>query len=74
MFDARDGGVGVAFCGAVFVEGDVGLASTEDDAVDFRGGGDGFGMFWIGDYPLEVGVAGEIFHGRAGKGVAEKRF
>lgn len=59
----------------MFVEGGVDLAGAEDHA---------FNLFWrcnvvggvlgVGDYPLEMGLAGEVFDVRAGKGVAEKGF
>ena len=57
--------------GAVFVEGDVDLAGAEDDAVDFFWWGDVAGLVgWVGDDPLEVGVAGEVFDWRAGERMA----
>lgn len=61
LFDAGDGGVFVFFGGAVLVQGDVGLAGAEDDALDLFGRGDGVVVFRVGDDPLEVGFAGEVF-------------
>lgn len=34
----------------------------------------GGAVFWVGDYPLEVRVAGEVFEGGAAEGVAEEGF
>ena len=75
LFDAGDGGFVEVVLGAVFVEGDVDLAGAEDDAVDFFGRGDVVGLVgWVGDYPLKVGFAGEVFDGGAGERVAEEGF
>lgn len=61
--------------GAVFVQGDVDLAGAEDYAVDLVVGEDGFVIVGgIGDDPLEVGVASEVFDGGASEGVAQERF
>ena len=59
----------------MFVEGGVDLAGAEDDAVDFIVGFDGIiSMGGVGDNPFEVGVAGKIFNGGAGKGVSQEEF
>ena len=61
--------------GAVLVEGGVDLAGAHDDAVDFVVGFDVAGLVsWVGDDPLEVGVACEVGDGRSGEGMAEERF
>lgn len=75
LLDAGDGH-GIKFVlSAVFVEGGVDLARAEDDAVNFVVGSDGVvGVGRVGNYPLEVGVACEVFDGRAGEGVAEEGF
>ena len=64
MLDAGDGG-GVYFAlGAVFVQGDVDLAGAEDHAVDLVVGEDGVVVVGgVGDDPLEVRLAGEVFDG-----------
>lgn len=75
LLDARDGDLVFLVGGAVFVEGGVGLARAQDDALDFFGGGDGVvGVRGIGDDPLEAGVFGEFFDVGAGEGVAEEGF
>ena len=57
----------------MFVEGGVYLAGTEDDAVDLLVGFDGIVFVgWIGNDPLEVRVACEVFNGGAGQWVAEE--
>jgi hypothetical protein len=59
----------------MFVELHIGLAGAEDDAVDFFRRGDGIVVvFWVGEDPFEVGVAGEVFDGGAGEGVTEEEF
>lgn len=75
LLDAGDGG-GVEFVlGAVFVEGDVDLAGAEDYAVDLVVGEDGFVFVGgVGDDPLEVRLAREVFDGRACERMAEKEF
>lgn len=61
--------------GAVFVEGDVDLAGAEDYAVDLVMREDGFVFVsGVGDDPLEVRLAGEIFDGRACERMAEEGF
>lgn len=58
--------------GAVLVEGGVDLAGAHDDTVDFVVGFDVAGLVgWIGDDPLEVGVACEVGDGRSGEWMAE---
>ena len=76
LFDAGDGGGGEVFVGgAVFVQRGVDLAGAEDDAVDFVVRFDcRVGVGGVGDDPLEVGVAGEVFDRGAGEGVAEEGF
>lgn len=60
---------------AMFVQGDVSLARTQYDAVDLFWGRDGLVLVgWVGDDPLEVGFAAELFDGRAGERVSEERF
>lgn len=50
--------------GAVFVEGDVDLAGAEDYAVDLVMGQDGIVVVgWVGDDPLELRFASEVFDG-----------
>lgn len=59
----------------MFVESCVCLAGAENDAVAFFLGFDVARLVGgVGDDPLEVGIAGEIFDGRASEGVAEERF
>lgn len=58
----------------MFVELDIHLTGAEDDAVNLFGRGDGFVMFRVGEDPLEVGIAGEVFDGGAGERVAEEGF
>ena len=65
------------------MDGGVGLASTDDDALDLFGGIDGvcLGALCdlcrfvgrVGNDPSEVGVAGEVFNVRAGERVTEER-
>ena len=75
LFDAGDGGVFEFVLGAMFVEGDVDLAGAEDDAVDFFWRGDFVGFVGgVGDDPLKVGLAGEVFNGGASERVAEEGF
>ena len=50
--------------GTVFVEGDVDLAGAEDHTVDLVMGQDGIVVVGgVGDDPLEVRLAGEVFDG-----------
>ena len=59
--------------GAVFVEGGVDLAGAEDYAVDLVVGEDGIVVVSrVGDDPLEVGLAGEVFDGGSCKRVAKE--
>lgn len=59
--------------GAVFVEGDVDLAGAEDYAVDLVMGKDGIVVVsGVGDDPLELRFAGEVFYGGACERVAEE--
>ena len=75
LFDACDVCGFYLFVVAVFVEGSVDLASAEYYAFDFFGGGDvACCMFGIGDYPLEVGFAGEVFDVGSREGVAKEGF
>lgn len=49
---------------AVFVQGDVDLAGADDYAVNLVGGEDGVVVVaGVGDDPLEVRLAGEVFDG-----------
>lgn len=58
----------------MFVKRCVDLASTENDTFDFRRFGNGFGVFGVWDYPLEVGITRKVFDRRSSKGMAEKGF
>ena len=61
--------------GAVFVEGGVGLARAEDHTVNLIVREDRVVLVsGIGDDPLKVRLAGEVFDGRACERVAKKRF
>lgn len=61
--------------GAVFVEGDVDLAGAQNHAVDLVVGEDGIVIVsGVGDNPLEVGLAGEVFDRGACERVAEEGF
>jgi len=83
LLDTRDGGRGDFVGGAVLVDGGVGLASTDDDALDLFGSVNGVCLgalcdFWrfvgrVGNDPSEVGVAGEVFDVRAGERVTKER-
>lgn len=66
LLDARNGDVGDFVIRHVFSQGDVDLAGTQNDALDVGGFGDGFAVFWVGDDPLEVRIAGECFDRGAG--------
>lgn len=76
LFDTGDGCVlqgGVR--SAVFVESGVDLTGAENDAGDVFRGIDFVGVVCrIRDYPLEVGLAGEVFDRGAGERVAEEGF
>ena len=50
----------------MLVQCGVNLTGAKDDSLDFGGIGNGVGMFRIGDDPLEVRIAGEIFDRGAG--------
>ena len=83
LLDTCDGSRGDFVGGAVFVDSGVGLAGTDDDALDLFGRVDGvcFGALcdlWgfvgrVGDDPSEVGVAGEVFNVGASKRVTKER-
>ena len=61
--------------GAVFLEGDVDLAGTEDYAVDLVVGDDRIVVVsGVGDDPLEVRLAGEVVNGGTCEGMAEEGF
>lgn len=60
LFDTGDGCVLVLLVCAVLVEGNVDLASTEDDSLNLFRRGNGFVMFRVRDDPLEVGFTGEV--------------
>lgn len=75
LLDAGDGGGGELVFGAVLVQGDVDLAGAEDDAVDLVRGEDGVVFVGrVGDDPLEVRLAGEVFDGGARERMAEEGF
>lgn len=74
LLDAGDCGVFQGWVrGAVFVEGGIGLAGAEDDArdvlvrIDLRRLVRG-----VGDNPLEMGLAREVFDGGAREGMTEE--
>lgn len=57
--------------GTVFVQGNVDLPRAEDYAVDLVRGEDGFVIVGgVGDDPLEVRLASEVFDGGSGKRVS----
>ncbi len=61
--------------GAMFVEGDVDLAGAENHTVDLVGGENGIVFVsGVGDDPLEVRLAGEVFNGGACERMAEEGF
>ena len=72
LLDARDGRRPDLVGRAVLVQGRVDLARAENDAFNFFVRGDGLPMLGVGDDPLEVRFAGEVFDARAGEGVAEE--
>ena len=60
---------------SVFLQGGVYLTRAEDDSIDFFVGGDGIvGVGRVWNDPLEMRFAYEVFDGRAGDRMAEKRF
>lgn len=75
LFDARDGGVFLAFGFAVLDEGGVDLAGAHDHAFDLVVGFDVASFVRrVGNDPLEVGVAGHVFDVGAGERMAEEGF
>ena len=75
LFDARDGGVFLAFGFAVLDEGGVHLAGAHNHAFDLVVGFDVAGLVRrIGNDPLEVGVPGHVFDAGAGERMAKEGF
>ena len=64
-----------AFFLAVLLKRNVSLARAHNDALDFFWGCDSrSGVCGVGNDPLEMRVAGEVFDARAGEGMAEESF
>ena len=55
------------------MQGDINLASTEDYALNLLRLSDGVAVLWIRDDPPEMGIACELFDGRATERMAKKR-
>lgn len=76
LLNASDGGIleVVNVARSVFVQSSVGLTGTENDSVNLLWWRYRVAMLRIRNDPLKVRVPCEVFDGRAGKWMAEKRF
>ena len=75
LLDTCDGDGVELLLSAVLVQGHVDLTGAKNYAVNLVGREDSaIVVSGVGDYPLEVRFAGELFNGGAREGMAEERF
>lgn len=73
LLDAGDGNVVDLVVGAVLVKTGIDLARAEDDAVNLLGSLDLARLVgWVGDDPLELGLANELLNVGAGERMTEE--
>lgn len=74
LFNASNGSVLDALVGTMLRQRSIDLTGTDDDAVDLVRLGDAFTVFWIGDDPLEMRFASEVFEVGSCNRMTQKRF